>query len=86
MNPLDTEPQLALTDVPRIIGRKVHLNTLHRWAIRGVRGHKLRTRLIGGRRFTTASWVAEFLAAINGEKPPPIQRPDIAARCRAAGV
>ena len=71
MSPNDTFP---LTQAARLVpgrgGKSPHVNTLFRWAGRGVRGVRLRTRLIGGQRMTTQQWLAEFFAAINGEAPP----------------
>lgn len=46
----------------RLPGRP-HLSTLHRWRLRGVRGIKLRTCLVGGRRFTRPEWLQEFIEA-----------------------
>jgi hypothetical protein len=43
----------------------VHVSTLHRWHLRGVRGRRLRTVLIGGRRYVLASDLNRFLAEIN---------------------
>jgi len=60
---LITLPQAARRS--RIIGRSVHLSTIHRWRLRGVRGVKLQTWLIGGRRFTSEEALREFIAATN---------------------
>jgi hypothetical protein len=52
--------------IPGRQGRKqVHANTLFRWCLHGVRGVKLRSVLVGGQRYTTQTWVDEFLAALN---------------------
>lgn len=40
-----------------------HISTLHRWRLRGVRGVRLQTCLVGGRRYTTSEWLAEFIKA-----------------------
>lgn len=40
-----------------------HISTLHRWRLRGVRGVRLQTCLVGGRRYTTSQWLAEFIEA-----------------------
>ena len=37
-----------------------HVSTLHRWRLRGVRGVKLETVLIGGRRFTSEEALRRF--------------------------
>lgn len=63
-----TFPQAAAT----LPGRP-HVSTLHRWRLRGVRGVKLETCLIGGRRYTSQEALERFsaatTAAANGEAP-----------------
>jgi len=78
------ELRLELKEAARRVS--VHLNTLHRWRLTGVRGVKLRCQRLGGRLYTTARWLDEFVAATNGEDAPAVQRDDVAERCRAAGV
>ena|SRR5580693_1927624 len=46
-------------------GRPPDLSSIHRWAFRGVRGHKLRIIRIGGRIFTTEQDIADFIYALN---------------------
>jgi hypothetical protein len=67
---------MTLTEAARCLpgrrpGKALGVGTLHRWCGRGVRGVRLRSRLVGGHRLTTRTWLAEFLAALNGELPPP---------------
>ena len=49
-------------------------STWWRWWRKGVKGIRLRTLVIGGRRYTTESAVQEFIAgttaAASGERPP----------------
>lgn len=52
---------LTLPEAAKTLPGQPHVSTLHRWRLRGVRGRKLRTCLIGGRRFTTAAWLAEVV-------------------------
>jgi hypothetical protein len=48
----------------------VNASTAWRWALKGVRGHRLETSIVGGRRFVTrAQWEA-FEAALNGKTAP----------------
>ncbi len=54
---------LTLSQAANSLPGRPHLSTLHRWRLRGVRGVRLRTCLIGGRRFTTSGWLDEFIAA-----------------------
>jgi hypothetical protein len=44
-----------------IPGRRPNLSTLHRWRLHGVRGRKLETLLIGGRRFTSEEAIQRFV-------------------------
>ena len=55
--------------------------TWWRWWRKGIKGVRLRTAVVGGRRFTTAAWLAQFISAVtaaaNGEPMPsrtPAQR------------
>jgi hypothetical protein len=55
-----------------------HISTIHRWRLRGIRGIKLETCLIGGRRVTSAEALQRFSAAVtaaaNGEPLPETAR------------
>lgn len=50
--------------------RRHSLATLHRWRLRGVRGVKLETVLIGGLRYTSKEAIARFIAAQNADDAP----------------
>lgn len=43
-------------------------STMHRWTHHGVRGVKLATILVGGRRYTTRDAIDQFIAALSGEE------------------
>lgn len=62
------ERKLSLTDLAQREG--VNVCTCWRWAKRGVRGVKLETYNVGGRRWTTEEAFARFVegttAAVNG--------------------
>lgn len=45
------------------LGRRIHPSTLHRWRLRGVRGVRLDTVLIGGTRYTSTEALSRFFAA-----------------------
>ena len=54
---------LSLADAAKSLPGRPNLSTLHRWRLRGVRGVKLETCLIGGRRFTSLESLKKFAAA-----------------------
>lgn len=61
----------------------VHIASIWRWVLHGVRGHKLPTILIGGRRYVLRQDLEAFLAA--GESRPIHQQQAMEARAEAAG-
>ncbi len=52
----------AVDRIPLINGKSVTPQTLWRWCVRGVRGQKLRSRFIGGRRVVSEDDLDAFLA------------------------
>jgi hypothetical protein len=54
-------------------GRRPHVSTLSRWAIKGVRGARLVTTRVGGRYLTTQADLASFLDALNSPAANPAQ-------------
>lgn len=51
-------------------GRKTHVSTLHRWALRGCGGRRLETVLIGRQRMTSKEALARFFEARPAEAQP----------------
>lgn len=49
---------------------RLGLSTLHRWRLKGVRGVRLETCLIGGQRFTSQEAIERFIAAQNAADEP----------------
>ncbi len=49
-----------------VAGRPIPVATVHRWCSRGVRGTRLRSILIGGKRFIERADLEVFQASING--------------------
>lgn len=83
--------------VDRMFGKRPDTGTFHRWATKGIRGHKLRTLKVLGTRFTTTEWLMEFfeasssgIAAEARESRSPSRRKRELARaeaaCAAAGL
>ena len=58
------EQMIPLSKVPgwcgKHIGHRVNRSTVHRWRLRGARGNKLETVLIGGRRYTSQEALLRF--------------------------
>ena len=67
----DTETIITLGEACRAIPPKgISPATMARWIQRGVRGAKLQTILIGGRRLTSREALARFFAAQNATESP----------------
>lgn len=63
MDALFDGERLSMSAVARTL--KVHVATVWRWRLHGIRGQKLRTVLIGGRRFVMAADLQDFLRSGN---------------------
>jgi len=59
-----TETLVTLSAAAKLVPGSVLVSTLHRWRQRGVRGIKLETVLLGGRRFTSREALERFSAAV----------------------
>jgi hypothetical protein len=66
MSGFQHQTHVLLTEAGEHIVGHPSVNTIRRWAGRGVRGVRLRTWLIGGRRYTSVEAVAQFVAALSG--------------------
>lgn len=62
---IDTEHEkiITLADAAKFIPSRPNLSTVWRWRNRGVRGVKLETVLLGGRRMTSREALSRFFAA-----------------------
>jgi hypothetical protein len=67
------EDRLTLSQAARLL--RLHVGTIHRWRLRGCRGVRLETALLGGIRYTTRQaldrFVAATTAAADGVAPAP---------------
>jgi len=65
----------AAREVPSLSGRGVHVSTVWRWALRGCRGVRLETLMVGGVRYTSREALQRFAerltAAADGTRPAP---------------
>lgn len=61
------DDSVPIKDVPKHVPgrRKPHKSTIHRWWTRGVKGVKLKTFMVAGRRHTRLAWLDEFLRTLN---------------------
>jgi hypothetical protein len=90
-DPWDTAPEsirpprdyLSMAQASHLLPGRPHISTLHRWRLRGVRGIRLQTCLVGGRRYTTEAWIAEFIDRSSGA-PGPAAPAENASRREAA--
>lgn len=81
---LFAETPVPFSEVARHIPGRPHVSTLHRWRLDGVRGAKLETFLVGGRRFTTKEAIGRFLGHLNGTAPRPTERQERDRELRVA--
>jgi hypothetical protein len=65
---LRDETKVSLPDLAKRLD--VHISTVWRWCLRGVRSHRLESFSIGGRRYTTGEAFARWSGLINGSTPP----------------
>lgn len=71
---LEHETLVAFSDARTAFrdGRRKSLATLHRWRLRGIRGVRLETLLIGGIRYTSLEAIDRFIRAQNANNPPAV--------------
>lgn len=73
------ENKLTLAEAARELG--LHISTLHRWRLKGVRGRKFPTVLVGGRRYVLRRDLQDF---VNGDQLEPQRGNEIEQRVRDA--
>ena len=66
------------------LGHRVSPSTLHRWRLRGIRGVKLETILIGGKRFTGESQLLCFFRTSTQVQDDPTASHNSKVSCRIA--
>jgi hypothetical protein len=65
-----SSPYFTLTEAAALFpgrrpGKRVSVQTVWRWCMRGVRkGIRLRSVLVGGQRYTTPAWINDFIEAV----------------------
>ena len=73
-----TEQLRTLTEASREIPGRPHITTMMRWSLRGIRGIKLETILIGGRRFTSEEAIERFIERLSDTRPGVASQPSTA--------
>ena len=68
---LHGEKLLAIQKVPDYLptrrGKKIHITTVYRWVLKGVRGKILESTLLGGVRYTSLEALERFLSTTTAE-------------------
>jgi hypothetical protein len=64
----DSGKTLTLREAAALLPGSPNRSTMHRWAHRGIRGVRLATILVGGRRYTTREAIEEFIAALSKQE------------------
>jgi hypothetical protein len=90
---IGAESLLTLSKAAGVLPGQPHVSTLFRWATRGVRGVKLETCLLGGRRYTSRQALQRFSSAATGatqrydesRKPKLVATTDIGRETQPAG-
>ena len=60
---LSSEHLITLAEAVKVLPGRPHISTIWRWWARGVRGIRLETAVIGGRRFTSTQALQRFAEA-----------------------
>jgi hypothetical protein len=62
------EELLSLAEASRVLPNRPHVSTLWRWSLRGIKGVRLKTLIVGGRRYTTAAFLIEFTTRLSADR------------------
>jgi hypothetical protein len=68
VTPVELDTCFALRQAAKILPGNPSRSTLSRWVHHGVRGVRLETVLVGGRRYTTRAAIDEFLVALSRQE------------------
>lgn len=87
---VEAETLVPIGAVPGLVpGRRVNLSTVWRWCLKGVRGRRLESVAVGGRRYTSREALTRFFApspADPGNDAPAIRTPARRQRDHARAV
>jgi len=65
-----TETLIPWQQVAKHVPGQPHLSTLWRWRLKGIKGNRLETLSIGGKRFSSLQAVVRFIDACNADDAP----------------
>lgn len=66
------EEFIAINDVPKVLPGRPHISTVWRWCLRGVKGHTLKSTMIGGRRYISKADLDDFIECLSTSTAPEI--------------
>lgn len=69
---LTIEEPILLADAAKLLPNRPHLSTLWRWFQRGVKGHRLETLVVGGKRYTSREALQRFADRLTTSTAAPI--------------
>lgn len=89
---IKSEKLIPLRDVPQLdilpdrrSGSRLAVSSLYRWALQGVRGHRLETLKIGGQRCTSLAALERFFQTLSQPSPAPAAPPPRVDQRRTIG-
>jgi Protein of unknown function (DUF1580) len=62
---MEKESLIRLAQAAQELPGRPHLSTVVRWSLRGIKGVRLETVVVGGRRFTSREAIRRFHASLN---------------------
>lgn len=69
---------IPLTEVPKLLprrgGKKVHIKTVRRWVLKGLKGRRLRAVRVGGRYYVSKACLHEFLNPVRDKSDTPVSQ------------
>ena len=83
---LRDEQLVSFPDASKRLPSRPSINTFHRWRMRGIKGHRLETCRLAGRRYTSVEALDRFFDAVDAEHQPQKQAASITPKQRQASI
>jgi len=64
-DPVGSDDLFSFPQASKLVQGHPHVSTFHRWRLRGIRGVKLETVLVGGRRYVSRESLRRFCEELN---------------------